>query len=622
MLGMGLLLAAGGLFVIRDMPIDAAPLQNLIANPEVSMTSGQSPSDWYKGGWGEYVASLSYDLGEGHGDSRSLLAEVESIGSGDVKWFHEAVKVVEGTVYRYSDWYKANVGTHIIAEYQDGRSRYRYEHLTYAPESEDEWKLAEVSWTIPRGFTKVTVFHVLDQVGWLRTDSFSLVKQGVGETVELPELPEEADGSKTFVAPEIPTISEAPGIPEIPETSIVPESPNIPELPDIPDVLEIPETPGVPEEKINLVINGDLETMVDSGPLGWTRGGWGSNTAEFSYDEHSGNNSLKVTVSDYISGDAKWMGSDVALAAGKTYQFSVWYKTNIEPGVVVRYTMDDGSERYVSLSRARFNAEAATVWQLYAETFVVPEGTRSVNVFMLISENGWLMTDDYEISDFVPEKFDRSLLTMMFDDGYIENVSTAMPMLDAYGFKSSHCYMTSRLDSQEAIDGLLALDRGGHEICGHTITHPDLTTLTAEKLHEELAGSQAVLEGYLGKAVDVFVSPYGSYNALTLDKIDDLYRSHRGTNEGYNTKDNFDVYNTKVRNVFLSTTAEEIASWVREAQEGGYWLILLYHMVGNYPDEYGTTPGMFAEHLRVIDDSGIAVKTYSDALDEVLGQVL
>jgi len=212
--------------------------------------------------------------------------------------------------------------------------------------------------------------------------------------------------------------------------------------------------------------------------------------------------------------------------------------------------------------------------------------------------------------------FNRALVTIMFDDGWARNPAVVISILDKYGFKTSHCYLTSNLAWKEAVDGMLWLDRAGHEICSHGLIHEDLTLLSPDELQRELRDSKRIIEETLGKPVEVFVSPFGIYNDTTLSAIKDVYRSHRGTQPGYNTKENFDAYALMVKNVFLTTTASEVSQWIAEAQAENAWLIILYHEVHDEASEFGTKPAMFEAHMQAITQSGVVVKTYSAALNE------
>lgn len=57
-----------------------------------------------------------------------------------------------------------------------------------------------------------------------------------------------------------------------------------------------------------------------------------------------------------------------------------------------------------------------------------------------------------------------------------------------------------------------AIDEAGMEIGNHSLTHPDLTTVSQEKLKEEIASVNQQIEEITNKPVKVFRCPYGAYN--------------------------------------------------------------------------------------------------------------
>jgi hypothetical protein len=62
----------------------------------------------------------------------------------------------------------------------------------------------------------------------------------------------------------------------------------------------------------NLVGNADVETTMLV-PAGWNRGGFGENAASFSYPQSGigGSRAVRVDMTSYESGDAKWYFDDV-----------------------------------------------------------------------------------------------------------------------------------------------------------------------------------------------------------------------------------------------------------------------------------------------------------------------
>lgn len=532
---------------------------NLIANESLESASGLNPAGWNKNTWGENSATFSY-LNSGRSGSRSVRVDMLSIVSGDAKWYADPVSVVGGKAYHYSDFYKSNTPTRVVAAYIDASGGYSYVELKSAPAS-STWSEYQTEFTTPQSAVRVSIYHIIDRPGWLILDDVSLKAKNDNP---LPE--------------------------------------------------------------VTLFANPSAEQLDGGSPLAWNSNNWGENTAKFEHlnQGRTGSRSLKVTVSNYRSGDAKWYPQPVkGLEAGKSYKFSVWYKTNAVPQAVAMFNMNDGTTRYAGLPVPRPAADAATKWQSYSGAFSVPEGAVSVSAFMLIGQNGWLQTDDYGLEAYQPEGFARPLLTLTFDDGHEDNKTTALPLLNKYGIKTTQCYATEFIEghSQEVIDGVLAFSKSGHEICSHTVTHPFLTSLTASQLDYELKHSGEYLRRLTGQPVLNFASPYGNYNAKVIDGIDNYYASHRSVDEGYNSKDNFDIYNIRVQNILSTTTASEVAGWVARAQAENTWLVLVYHRVANDAGTYDTTPKLFAEHIDTVRASGITVKTYQDALNEIKPQL-
>lgn len=113
-----------------------------------------------------------------------------------------------------------------------------------------------------------------------------------------------------------------------------------------------------------------------------------------------------------------------------------------------------------------------------------------------------------------------------FDDGYQNNLLNALPILKRHGF-SATCYAVSGM-----IGGTNSWDRGlvaekplmteadwgawlasGMDVGSHTRTHADLSQLSAELAHDEIAGSKRELEAALGCEVRHFCYPYGRFSA-------------------------------------------------------------------------------------------------------------
>ena len=218
--------------------------------------------------------------------------------------------------------------------------------------------------------------------------------------------------------------------------------------------------------------------------------------------------------------------------------------------------------------------------------------------------------------------FEKPRLSLTFDDGWEENVTTVLPRLNAFGYKSTQYYATQHITETNDTSGLEAFAAAGHEIGSHTITHPNLGTISLASVIYELTESQRVLETALGSSVPNFASPYGGYNTQVVSEIAKLYRSHRTVDEGYNSKDNFDIYRLKVQNVLIGTSPAQVAEWVARAQQDKTWLILVYHKVGTTSlGAYDSYSSDFDQHLASIQAANIPVQTVNQALNEILPQL-
>ena len=120
---------------------------------------------------------------------------------------------------------------------------------------------------------------------------------------------------------------------------------------------------------------------------------------------------------------------------------------------------------------------------------------------------------------------------LTFDDGYMDLVEHALPVLRRYGFGAVVFIVTGLVGRTNAWDeahGWGSLDlmtaeqirywaTQGIEFGAHTRTHTDLTTLAADEMAEEIVGSGDDLAKITGSPVTSFAYPYGYYNQSVND---------------------------------------------------------------------------------------------------------
>jgi peptidoglycan/xylan/chitin deacetylase (PgdA/CDA1 family) len=120
-----------------------------------------------------------------------------------------------------------------------------------------------------------------------------------------------------------------------------------------------------------------------------------------------------------------------------------------------------------------------------------------------------------------------------FDDGYLNNLTHALPVLRRFNF-SSTCYAVSqRLGATNIWDepvGILQTNlmtgvelrqwvAGGQEIGAHTRHHVHLTALDSPHAQTEITLCKTELEDACGQSVNHFCYPYGEYAPAHKDMV-------------------------------------------------------------------------------------------------------
>jgi peptidoglycan/xylan/chitin deacetylase (PgdA/CDA1 family) len=524
---------------------------------DTSPLDTKSPLAWQHNAWGTNTATFAYTT-TGHTGSHSAKVTMSSYTSGEAKWFFDAQPVTPGQLYLFGDWYKSGVATNVTAEITMTDGSTKYIDMGNLPKSATVWKQGFLTFVAPVGAVRATVYHQLAAVGSLQTDDFSL-------------------------------------------------------------------TPVVSPVITNGIANSTMEQVSytnPNAPMAWTSAGWGTNTRTFSYPTtaHTGSHSARVDVTKYTDGDAKWMFDAQPVTAGLAYNFSDYYESNVDTHVVAQINLSNGTIQYLQLPAA---PASATTWANYSTKFFAPVGATSVTVFHLISSVGFLQTDDYSLLSSPTVPFSRGLVSLTFDDGWDSIYTNGLPILQAHNMVSTQFIATGLVGTPGymTVPQIAAFQTAGHEIGSHTVSHPDLTTLTTVDLISELSGSKAFLETNGFGPITDFASPYGAYNPTVISAIKTYYASHRSVDMGFNSKDNFDAYNLKVQDIGIDTTTTQVAAWATQAAADRTWLILVYHQVDTSGDAYSVTPTNLNAQLTAVAASGLPAVTIRQGLAEVTPQL-
>jgi peptidoglycan/xylan/chitin deacetylase (PgdA/CDA1 family) len=111
------------------------------------------------------------------------------------------------------------------------------------------------------------------------------------------------------------------------------------------------------------------------------------------------------------------------------------------------------------------------------------------------------------------------LLTV--DDGYVDDVKTILPILQAHHFVATFYIITGRFHEPGFLNvgEVRRLDAAGMDVGAHTRTHVPLAALPAGEVEEQVAGSRRDLERALGHPVQWFAYPFGSFDASVVAEL-------------------------------------------------------------------------------------------------------
>ncbi len=534
---------------------------NLIQNP--SLESGtNAPDSWQQGTWGTNSTVFSYPVA-GRTGAKAVQVTVSSWTDGDSKWFPNDVSVTAGKQYTISDYYTANVGTALTIRYQLADNSYQYAYLGAVPAAAT-WQQFSATITVPANVVRATVFHVLQSTGTLTVDDF-VFEENAGTTP----------------AP-TPTPTPTP-------------------------------TPSA-------ILNPGFETGSGATPDGWTRGEWGDLTATYGYPV-AGSGSARaasVTLSRYVSGDAKWIFTPIAATPGKVLRFSDSYTSNIPSNVTLQIKKSDGSFQYFWIG----DAPASASWTTFQGQFTVPAGAVELTIFHAISAVGTLTVDNFALADAstpapAPTPTTVGMVTLTFDDSYANQFQNAVPKLNAAGIKAGFYVITGEVGNSGSMTWaqLTQMKNAGHEIGSHTVTHPHLPQLSTANARAELVNSKNTLISK-GFNPETFVYPYGEYTASVKQLVKDSgYIGARSVDTGFNVPSS-DKYLLMDQHIENTTTLATIKSQIDQAIAQKKWLIFELHaqLVNCGSEQYCNTPTLLQGMIDYIKLKGVKTVTLSEGL--------
>lgn len=144
-----------------------------------------------------------------------------------------------------------------------------------------------------------------------------------------------------------------------------------------------------------------------------------------------------------------------------------------------------------------------------------------------------------------------------FDDGYLNNLENALPILKRFGF-SATCYVVTqfagKFNAWDAAKGVCPAPlmnhnhmecwlSAGQDIGAHTRTHADLRACSDQQVVDEIEGSRNDLLNLFGKEyIQTFCYPYGRYDLRALKAVKNAGYLTATTTQRGRANENDDIY--------------------------------------------------------------------------------
>ncbi|WP_333482069.1 polysaccharide deacetylase family protein [Arthrobacter sp. B2a2-09] len=185
-----------------------------------------------------------------------------------------------------------------------------------------------------------------------------------------------------------------------------------------------------------------------------------------------------------------------------------------------------------------------------------------------------------------------TIVSLTFDDGN-GNQLAAEQVLKAHGLVGTFFITTSWIDTPGYLtqSNLHTIAGDGNEIGGHTVTHPDLTTLTSAAASAEICNGKSTLESW-GFQVNNFAYPFAAENASVQTDVKNCgFASGRGLGDIRSpascpscpfaeTLPPANPLVTKAPDEVDSTwTLQNLEDLVTNAESTGGWLELTFHHI-------------------------------------------
>lgn len=400
--------AAGTTTKSVTVTVTAPVITSLITNQSVENASPtDTPLGWSSSRWGTNDGVFEYTHGDAYDGDHSLKATITTITNGEASWVTDPIAVAPSTNYTFNEYTKSTGSSKVLVEMTlvgGGKSYYWLGQLPNA----STWTLFSKTFPTPAVVVTIRIGTYITGVGSFTIDQINLT---TAAPVAAPTLVFSADNTTitpganatlrwTTTGSNVTCTSSNgwTGTQAANGTTVM--SP----LATTTYTLACSNGSGTDTKSVTINVSSTPPPVTGTNLITpnssfdgntWVKGSWGANTADFSVATtgRTDSSSLRVIMSNYTYGDAKWIFTPVSVATNTSYSYSHWYKSDTPSELVAEYTLADNSKTHTWLGTAALSAD----WTQKSLTLTTPANAVKVTIHHVLKAAGTLDTDDYSL---------------------------------------------------------------------------------------------------------------------------------------------------------------------------------------------------------------------------------
>ncbi|MDO8512085.1 MAG: polysaccharide deacetylase family protein [bacterium] len=197
----------------------------------------------------------------------------------------------------------------------------------------------------------------------------------------------------------------------------------------------------------------------------------------------------------------------------------------------------------------------------------------------------------------------RGIISFVFDDGYSEIMSEALPLFEKYGFRAT---VAVPVNAKKVVvppnTSVLSLDtwkdycaKKGHELAAHGLSHVPLPSLSDEQIQKELKESKEKTNA------TTLIYPGGAFDKRVKEISSQYFSAARTTKRGWENLPPKDFFALNTFNASRNNfSVLKWNLWALKAYWGNKWLIETYHHVNQANELHSVQLHSLESHLRFI----------------------